>query len=131
MLYHLSEHCGLTKLTPKIPECAVYGYENTSIKRVCFSDFIEGCLSALQDLPKEYYVYVPKNEIKEDDLHYPTADEVIDAKCTHEVWILTEIDVKCIGKVRSLDYDWTKRHNTGKGRVTFYHYPYIWKEIYG
>lgn len=87
MLYHLSTRGGLTELTPKIPECAVSIHEDTSTERVCFSDFIEGCLSALQDLPRKYYVYVPRNEIKDDDIYYPTVNDVRDAKYTHEVWI--------------------------------------------
>ncbi len=124
MLYHLSESAELEKLTPKIPECAVGMYENTSIKRICFSDYIEGCLSALQDLPKKYYVYVPENDSV--NFHIPTVEEVRDAKYTHEVWILEEIPVKCIGIIESDDYDWSKRHNTRRGRTTFFHYPYKW-----
>lgn len=125
-LYHLSLKENLTKLTPKIPECAISMYENTTIKRVCFSDYIEGCLSALQDKPRKYYVYIPKNEISKENIYYPTVDDVRDAKYTHEVWILEEIEVKCIGIIQSFNYDWTKRYNTGKGRTTFFHYPYKW-----
>ena len=113
-------------LTPRVPECAVSIYEDVVTKRVCFSDFIEGCLSALQDMPRKYYVYVPVGNIKEDALYIPTVDDVRDAKYTHEVWILNEIKVKCIGIIQSKDYDWKEQHNTGKGRTTFFHYPYEW-----
>lgn len=130
ILYHLSEQGGLEKLTPRIPECAVPIYEDTSTERVCFSDFIEGCLSALQDLPRKYYVYIPQDEIRNEDLYYPTVDDVRDAKYTHEVWVLKEVKVKCIGIIKSLDYDWTKRHNTGRGTTTFFHYPYQWVRKY-
>lgn len=117
-------------LTPKVPECAVSIYEDVVTKRVCFSDFIEGCLSALQDMPRKYYVYVPVGNIKEDALYIPTVDDVRDAKYTHEVWILNEIKVKCIGIIQSKDYDWKEQHNTGKGRTTFFHYPYEWIRKY-
>lgn len=129
ILYHLSVDDNLTLLTPRIPECAVSIYEDTSIKRVCFSDYIEGCLSALQDLPRKYYVYVPEEEIQESDIYYPTVDEVRDVKYTHEVWILKEVRVKHIGIIQSFDYDWSKAHNTGRGRIHFFHYPYKWIEM--
>ena len=128
MLYHLSDNNNLTVLTPKVPECAVASYEDVKTKRICFSDIIEGCLSALQDIPKKYYVYVPAEQITEKDIYYPTVNDVRDAKYTHEVWILHEIKVKCIGIIQSETCDWTERHNTGRGRVTFFHYPYKWIE---
>lgn len=127
MLYHLSKDDNLTKLTPQIPECAVGIHEDTNTKRVCFSDSIEGCLSALQEIPKQYYVYIPAEEI---DFYTPTVDEVRDAKFTHEVWILQEVKVKCIGVIQSKEYDSAKMHNTGRGRTVFFHYPYEWIEKY-
>lgn len=128
MIYHLSKDKNLKVLTPKIPECAVAINEDVKTKRVCFSDFIEGCLSSLQDLPNKYYVYVPDQDLKEADLHYPTVDEVRDAKRNHEVWIMKEVKVKCIGIIQTENYDWKTQHNTGRGRVTFFHYPYKWIE---
>lgn len=130
MLYHLSTIGNLSVLTPKIPECAVPIYEDVITPRVCFSDFIEGCLSALQDLPKRYYVYIPDEELDTSDLHYPTVYEVRDMKCTHEVWVTREVKVKCIGIIQSKEYDWKKDHNSGRGRITFFHYPYEWVEKY-
>ena len=130
MLYHLSEHKNLTLLTPRIPECAVSIYEDTVTKRVCFSDSIEGCLSALQDIPRKYYVYTPQELIQQNDLYYPTVNEVRDAKYTHEVWILQEVKVKLIGIIQSEYPDWKKRYNTGRGRIMYFHYPYNWIEKY-
>jgi len=127
ILYHLSLDSGLTSLTPRVPECAISTYENTSTKRICFSDFIEGCLSALQDSPSKYYVYIPEN-IQEDEIYYPTVYDVRDCKYTHEVWVLNTIKVKCIGIIESSECDWIKRHNSGRGRTTFFHYPYKWIE---
>ena len=48
MLYHLSSDTNLKLLTPKIPNGAVPEYEEMTTPRVCFSDTIEGCLSAVQ-----------------------------------------------------------------------------------
>lgn len=131
MLYHLSEISDLTVLTPRIPRYAVSTHENVKIERVCFSDFIEGCLSALQDLPNKFYVYVPKYEIDKWDIYTPTVYEVIDAKFTHEVWVMKEVEVKCIGIIQSENWDWSKRHNTGiRRRTTFFHHPFKWIEKY-
>lgn len=126
MLYHLSRYKNLKILTPKVPETAISIYENITIQRVCFSDSIEGCLSALQDSPEKYYVYILDQEIEKNDLYYPTVNEVRDAKYTHEVWILKEVKVKCIGIIQSSNYDREKQYNSGRGRVTIYHYPYEW-----
>lgn len=103
-------------------------YEDTVTKRVCFSDWIEGCLSSLQDIPRKYFVYVPDENINKNFIYYPSVKDVRDAKYTHEVWILNKIKVKCIGIIQSFDCDWSKRHNTGNGRTTFFHYPYKWIE---
>lgn len=127
MYYHLSEKANLTTLVPKIPECAVSMYEDKTIKRVCFSDFIGGCLSALQDIPCKYYVYTPINDVK---MYRPSVEEVRDVNFTHEVWCLEPIPVKCIGIIESFNYTKVERHNTGRGRTTFFHYPYRWIKIF-
>ena len=124
MLFHLSTYRNLSVLTPRIPENAVPEYEDATTKRVCFSDSIEGCLSALQN-PREYYVYVPEEDI-EDSVYHPTSDEVKDAKYTHEVWALSEIKVKCIGIVVCEKYDDDMiyeivKHDDG---VSVFYYPY-------
>ena len=78
MYYHLSVDGTLTVLTPKIPECAVSIYENVDTKRVCFADTIEGCLSALQDGPKDYYVYIPMMNLDDKNIYHPTVEDVRD-----------------------------------------------------
>lgn len=130
MLYHLTINGGLNKLTPKIPGIAISQYENTTIKRICFSDSINGCLSALQSIPSKYFVYTLDENVEDQYIHIPTVDEVRDAKYTHEVWILREVDVRCLGIIQSQNYDYSKRHNSGRGRVTIYHYPYKWVKQY-
>lgn len=129
MLYHLSKDGDLKILTPKVPESAVASYEDVTTKRICFSDSIDNCLSALQ-CSGAYYVYIPKEDIREDSIYYPTVDDVRDAKYTHEVWILTEIEVECIGIIKSSDTYIKERRNSGRGRVTVFHYQYEWIERY-
>lgn len=96
---------------------------------MCFSNSIDGCLSALQS-PGKYYVYIPKENIQEDSIYYPTVDDVRDAKYTHEVWILSEIKVKCIGIIKSSDIYIKERHNSGRGRVNIFRYQYEWLRKY-
>ena len=128
MLFHLSETKNLNILEPQIPECAIPMYEDIYTERVCFSDSIDGCLSALQDSPNEYYVYVPLKEISQDDIHKPTVYECRDTKYTHEVWMLKPVEVKCIGLIKSFASNFEKRYNSGRGRVTIFRYPYEWIE---
>lgn len=125
MLYHLSKSKNLIKLTPRVPECVVPSYEDSITKRICFSDSIEGCLSAIQE-PGEYYVYNIDQKTYENDLYIPSVYDVRDAKYTHEVWILKEVNVKCIGKIKSFNYDSVKYYNSGRGRVAVFHFPYEW-----
>lgn len=47
MIYHLSKNPNLHILTPRIPEKAIEGIEDTTTPRVCFSTSINGCLNAL------------------------------------------------------------------------------------
>lgn len=123
LLYHLSTIKGLEILIPKVPETAISGLEDTSIKRVCFSDSIEGCLSALQDIPRKYYVYSPCEEVVP---YYPRVDEVRDAKYTHEVWVTKNVKVKCLGIIESWGPEGYKNHNSGRGRVAVLKYFYRW-----
>lgn len=130
MLYHLSVNAGKKVLKPRVPMTASSLFEDTTTKRVCFSNFIRGCLSSLQQPPEKYYVYVPNQEINEADIHYPTVDEVMDAEINHEIWVMNDVKVKCIGIIQAENYDWNVQLNTSKGEVTFFHYPYKWIEMY-
>lgn len=124
MLYHLSLYPNLVELTPRVPECAVSMYEDTMTKRVCFSDSIKGCLSALQDSPNTHYVYIPEIEIPDSDIYYPKSYEVRDAEYTHEVWLLKPVKVKCVGIVESYDYYCIDRYECDDGYVAVFQYEY-------
>ena len=95
-LFHLSPIPNLTVLTPRIPEAAVWGYEDKKQKRVCFSTSIKRCLIALSDCNGQYYVYVPVNQHK---AYSPTPTEVVDVSETNVKWITRPVKVKCIGAI--------------------------------
>ena len=131
MLYHLSCNPNLTILTPKIPETAVAFNEDVSIPRVCFSPTIKGCLSALQSIGAEYYVYTPVNQKLKG---YSCKTHVIDAVITGERWIKKPVQVKKIGKIKSVFIGiGEKRLINYKGRkelISKFIYTYEWKERY-
>ena len=124
-MFHLSRYEKLTCLTPHIPENAISENEDTTIARVCFAETIEGCLSSLQH-PGIYFVYVPAEYIFENDKHYPSIYEVKDAEINKEIWVTRPVSVKCIGIINAQNYDWTKEHETDRGKVVQFHYPYHW-----
>ena len=131
MLYHLSKVPNLTRLDPKIPSNALKEFEDTITERVCFSDNIYGCLSALQDIPSKYYVYVPNEKLKKKDVYKPTADDVLDCKLTHEIWVKRSLKVRCIGIIQSENHEYSIKEVIDENRsATYFHYPYKWIEKY-
>lgn len=125
MYYHLSTDANLQVLTPHIPETAVAIYEDVQTKRICFAKTISGCLSALQSIPEDYYVYIPDKKI---NVIIPTYEQVRDAKVTGEIWVLEETPVKCIGKIRSYDWERTKKYYYNNDEVTKFFYRWRWLE---
>lgn len=131
MLYHLSRDPNLTILTPRIPETAVAFNEDVSIPRVCFSPTIKGCLSALQDIGTEYYVYTPVNQKLKG---YSCRSRVIDAPITGERWVKKDVPVRKIGKIKSTFIRTSEEkfiNYKGRKELIFrYVYSYEWKERY-
>ena len=134
-LYHLSESNDIKVLHPQIPENGLAMYEELITPRVCFSDSVNGCLSAIQQGGElYYYVYVPVN----DELKFiiPTKDQVCDAFLTGEVWMLHDVDVKCIGVIKtSGNYNIINRisiiNRIGKkDTVALYEYDWRWIDKY-
>ena len=120
-LFHVSEDKNLKCLTAKIPRYAVNGIENTSIKRICCSPSIDGCLASTYPLPNEIlFVYEclidnfskilnPQQIIK----------YVNDAEFTNEHWILNEfIPVKLIGKIKVIHQGQYVKTTNSLGRRT-------------
>ena len=124
-LFHLSPIPNLTVLTPRIPEAAVWGYEDKKQKRVCFSTSIKRCLTALSDCNGQYYVYVPVNQHK---AYSPTPTEVVDVSETSEKWITRPVKVKCIGAIVPTTYTKQEIYFPIHGE-TFGIFTYDWKWI--
>lgn len=124
-LFHLSPTPNLTVLTPRIPEAAVWGYEDTKQKRVCFSTSIKRCLTALSDCNGQYYVYIPVNQHK---AYSPTPTEVVDVSETNEKWITRPVKVKCIGAIVPTTYTKQEIYFPIHGE-TFGIFTYDWKWV--
>lgn len=129
-LYHLSQDPTLSKLTPRVPECAVPCYEDCETPRVCFAPTIAGCLSALQSTDSEYYVYTPAQE--DLDFYTPSTQEVIDSSLTGEVWIFQDVDLICLGKISTKDLHRTTNEievvdrQGRKSYTRFHEYEWSW-----
>jgi hypothetical protein len=113
MLYHVSlEKIKRNILIPRIPKQRIEG-EDGKIKRICFCDSIEGCLSAMpagiqiaKNLAFLYrytkiapllYVYtVDESHILPGNLIFPekVVEHVVDASLTGEHWVINQ-NVQC------------------------------------
>ena len=125
-VYHLSDNPNLdgVVLKPSIPKLK-FDDENGTIKRVCFSTTIDGCLQGLYpiypdtslDDPRytsfkgEYlYVYEPVNS----DFSCVDTDTLVkkrlvpDAEISKEVWITSPVKVKLVGTIYVYPYDSAK-----------------------
>lgn len=86
------------RFVPRIPEFRAYGEDDVT-KRICISDSISGCLSAIPDKPyrtdiwKEITVYKCEieNYIGFKELYW--TGKVFDAYLTHECWYLEPIEM--------------------------------------
>lgn len=101
-LYHLSPYNLDGKVIfPSVPDnfFTENGYEDNVIRRVCFTEYIEGCLRGLsQNLKgREYYVHIPQGSY---EVYEPSVKEVPDAEVTGELWICQPVLLKCVGRIR-------------------------------
>ncbi len=97
LLFHLSIDDKLIKLTPRVPYRIWNEHEDNYVERICFSDSINGCLSALYaDEGQTYNIYVPTSKIK---VYHPNDKDVVDQEFTHEVWAIDETNVIKVGKI--------------------------------
>ena len=103
-LYHISEHEGIKELHPSIPSnfLTKNGYEENKTPRVCFTNSIDKCLTALSENceNKKYYIYTPDADY---NVYTPSTSEVPDRNITGEVWIKESVKVKCVGKILCTD----------------------------
>ena len=92
-------------LTPRIPSnyFTKNGYEDNKTKRVCFAPSIDKALMALSQKCEGLELYVHEPQDGENlKIKYPTIKEVPDCKITDEIWVLNDVVLKCIGKIKVL-----------------------------
>lgn len=133
-LYFLSDkNLNNQTLQPRIPNnyLTKNGYEDNTIKRICFAPSIENCLTALSSNidEKEFYVHIP---IGDYETYIPTLKEVPDRNITKEIWIEEPVKVKCIGKILAIDNSKEGiTYKYGKDKeATLYTWDYEWIEKY-
>lgn len=132
-LYHLSEkNLDGRMLAPKVPSNYLTdnGFEDNTTKRVCFSTTIDGALAGLSKnlKDKEFYVHIldGKSSIK-----VPSEKDVPDVKITHERWALTDVRVKCIGKIKVGEAkDKPLTYKYGDKTVELYYWNWDWIETF-
>lgn len=126
MYYHLSYNKDIKELSPNIPRKINPLRENNKIKRICFSDNIDKCLSSINPcFNHNIYVYVPIN-LNYKYLKKAKIKDVIDAKKNNEFWYLENVSVKCIGIIKVLDEIKSERFHNYKGFFNVFHYKYKW-----
>ena len=130
MLYHISTYKNievLSKCVPKsIPKGKLKTLENVTIERVCFSETIDGCLSAIcPSINKNLYVYVPiDSNLKP---YKPTLKQVFDSKVTNEMWVMDDVPVKCVGILQTMDIRGKVMHKNYIKVDGFMEYIFNWR----
>lgn len=100
LYFHISKSDEISVLEPRIPLKLWAGFEDDTIKRICFGIKIEDCLKALYATENsEYKVYIPTFIVSKSNVYKPTNNDVIDAEYTNEVWVTKPISVKSIGTI--------------------------------
>ena len=95
VVYHASrEILKDVTLLPRVPNSAM-NIEDKTVKRVCFSSSVNGCLTAIDGLEFNEKLYVYETIIK---AYTPTHKQVPDAFLTGEVWSLDPVSkLKLVG----------------------------------
>lgn len=131
-LCHLScdDLDGVT-LTPRIPDnfYTLKGYEDNKIKRVCFAERVDKCLSALSRAVegREFNVYIPESPAWKFWAFRPSAKQVPDVDLTGELWVLRPIKVRLFGRIVVTGYHKISSYVYGDGRIGLvYHWDYEW-----
>lgn len=114
-IYHISLNDNLTILSKYIPKDVLDRkedvLEDSSIARVSFAPSIDGCILGLQISSskfngKPYLIYTVYEPINYSNLNIKTNEEIVreklvfDAHITKELWVLNDIHVKPIYKIK-------------------------------
>ena len=135
-LYFISDkYMDGVKLEPRVPDTELTrnGYEDNTTPRTPFCTTIEGCLAALGDnvSGKQFYVYQPEEE--ELEVWEPNERACPDAKVTGEKWVLSQVQLKCIGKIKCLGTgeDTTSVYTYGNQHSNVFNWNFKWVEKEG
>ena len=113
-------------LTPRVPDnfFTKNGYEDSKTGRVCFTDDVAKCLTALSAnvTGREFRVYEP-DDISKYNVFKPNNKAVPDSSITGELWITEPVKVKEVGKIKCVGDD-------GKDGMQFKYGPHT-AELYG
>lgn len=112
-LYHISLNSQLSELTPRIPEQAELGFEDTTIPRICCCSSIDKCLVAMCGVMYDYTYHIYELLIDKNSVIYTpkkVAKYVEDAPYTKEHWCLNSVKVKRIGSI-IIDYEGDNYYN--------------------
>ena len=131
-LYFISEKPLKTKtLEPRIPSnfLTKHGYEDTAQPRVCFSNNVGKCLTALSSnvSGKNFYVYKP-DDVKKYKVFKPNEKAVPDSKITNELWVTEPVNLITVGKIKCTGDDGSEgmKYKYGNNTAELYNWNYEW-----
>lgn len=116
---------------PRVPDnfFTRNGFEDAKTGRVCFTDSVDKCLTALSAnvSGKEYRVYEPDDTSKY-VIFKPNNKAVPDASITGELWITEPVKIKEVGKIKCTGDDGKKgmKFKYGAKTAELYGWNYIW-----
>ncbi len=131
-LYFISEkQLNSNVLLPKMPNnyFTQNGYEDSKTKRVCFCKSIDKCLMALSKNCKDLVFNVYEVDDTDNyEVFAPSSIDVPDSGVTEELWILTKVKVKYIGKIKSTKVipDESYEFSYGTKTARLYDWEYEW-----
>lgn len=131
-LYFITEkQLNSNVLLPKIPNnyFTQNGYEDSKTKRVCFCKSIDKCLMALSKNCKDLVFNVYEVDDTDNyEVFAPSSIDVPDSGVTEELWILTKVKVKYIGKIKSTKVipDESYEFSYGTKTARLYDWEYEW-----
>lgn len=131
-LYYISEkQLDSNIILPKIPNnyFTRNDYEDSKVKRVCFCKSIDKCLMALSKNCKDlvFNVYTVDNECNY-EIFAPSVIDAPDSKITEELWILSKVKVKFIGKIKCTEVIQNEGYEFSYGTkiARLYDWKYEW-----
>lgn len=118
-------------LHPRVPNNFLTrnGYEDSDTPRICFTDDVGKCLTALSQnvKGKKFNVYEP-DDISRYEVYKPNTKAVPDSEITGELWITKPVSLKKVGQITVTDDDGQegKRYKYGNKYAELYGWKYKW-----